>query len=305
MAEVFQEKGFKTTGLYANTYLSEELGFERGFDTWRKTHDKSIVKDLTKEVSKWKEGQRHFLYLHIMGPHTPLAPSPESLKKYGVDPELLRKGRMEIGRAKRGQEPGIETAYREAYHAVVEDTDQLVQQLLDAMGPHLDDTALVITSDHGELLGDHDRFGHGTALWQSLTHVPFVTRGVHTLPDPINNAAIPDILTHATGLEHNWPVKWSDNLPLVAQREGRVALSPDGRWKGIWTDSLKVYDLQREPNEKTTSAKQHDWLEKERKAWETSVPAGQTSMEQIQLHPETVEGLRQLGYLTEDTPPQP
>ena len=36
MAEVFQEKGFKTTGLYANTYLSEELGFERGFDEWIK-----------------------------------------------------------------------------------------------------------------------------------------------------------------------------------------------------------------------------------------------------------------------------
>jgi arylsulfatase A-like enzyme len=38
----------------------------------------------------------------------------------------------------------------------------------------LDHTWIVITADHGEHFGEHDLFGHGTSLYNELTHVPLL-----------------------------------------------------------------------------------------------------------------------------------
>jgi arylsulfatase A-like enzyme len=40
----------------------------------------------------------------------------------------------------------------------------------------LDDTLLIITSDHGESLGEHGRFGHGGYLQNTVLHVPLIVR---------------------------------------------------------------------------------------------------------------------------------
>ena len=48
-------------------------------------------------------------------------------------------------------------------------------RLLDAQGI-LDDTLLVITSDHGDSLGEHDHLGHRMALYEQLVHVPLIVR---------------------------------------------------------------------------------------------------------------------------------
>ena len=38
----------------------------------------------------------------------------------------------------------------------------------------LEETWVVITSDHGDQFGEHGRFGHGTSLYNQLTHVPLI-----------------------------------------------------------------------------------------------------------------------------------
>lgn len=39
-----------------------------------------------------------------------------------------------------------------------------------------EETIIIVTSDHGENLGDHDRFGHDLSLDQTLIQVPFIAR---------------------------------------------------------------------------------------------------------------------------------
>jgi arylsulfatase A-like enzyme len=39
-----------------------------------------------------------------------------------------------------------------------------------------DDTLIVITSDHGELLGEHEDIGHSFWLYQELLHVPLIVK---------------------------------------------------------------------------------------------------------------------------------
>ena len=38
----------------------------------------------------------------------------------------------------------------------------------------LENTWVVITGDHGEHFGEHNQFGHGSSLYNELTHVPLI-----------------------------------------------------------------------------------------------------------------------------------
>jgi arylsulfatase A-like enzyme len=76
---------------------------------------------------------------------------------------------------------------------------------LDARGV-LDDTLVVVTSDHGENFGENGLLAHAFSLDERLTHVPLVAagpgaehlRGLRSLAD------LPRALAAAVGIEHPW-----------------------------------------------------------------------------------------------------
>ena len=301
LAEVLAAEGFRTDGLYSNGYLAEELGFDRGFDRWRRVTDKVLAKEFHETVAKqWTEDGRHFAYLHFLGPHSPLKPSEETRAHYEVDAALVE-GRMglEIGAAKRN-EPGARLAYQKAYRAVIEDTDARIAQVVEALGEHRDDTLIVLTSDHGELLGEHDVVGHGYWVWEPLTNVPFLVSGARTeVPDFVSNVGTAQLICDELAVAHSFDVDLSDR-PVVSQREGKLALSVDGRHKAIWDGTPRgvegFFDLEVDPGELTVLADSHG-LTQVRDAWQTTTPAGPVLEEQVELSEETTEQLEKLGYL--------
>lgn len=79
----------------------------------------------------------------------------------------------------------------------------------------LDDTLLIVTSDHGELLGEHDRMGHGVFLYAPLLDVPLVIRYPQRFP---------------AGLRVATPVSLVDVLPTIAELLGLASdASADAR----------------------------------------------------------------------------
>jgi arylsulfatase A-like enzyme len=80
-----------------------------------------------------------------------------------------------------------------------------VLDTLDARGV-LDETLVVVTSDHGENFGESGLMAHAFSLDERLTHVPLVAagpgaehlRGLRSLAD------LPRALAAATGIEHPW-----------------------------------------------------------------------------------------------------
>ena len=64
------------------------------------------------------------------------------------------------------------------YDAALAYVDDRIGELLTLLqrDGRLDDTLVIVTSDHGEGLGDHGLIGHGMHLYQSLLHVPFLAR---------------------------------------------------------------------------------------------------------------------------------
>ena len=68
---------------------------------------------------------------------------------------------------------------RRLYLGEVSYLDGCLKELLDRLDDagRLDDTVVVIVADHGEQLGEHGLFGHGSSLYEQLVHVPLLVLG--------------------------------------------------------------------------------------------------------------------------------
>ncbi|MFT5683300.1 MAG: hypothetical protein ACI8RZ_004231 [Myxococcota bacterium] len=303
IAERLSGLGFETTGLYANPIVRPELGFDRGFDSYSPlSSDRDAAGLVAGLVAGWDDDERHFLYLHLLGPHQPLRPSAAAQERWDVGkPWVRKKAGFNIKRVWR-DEAGALSAYVKAYHAVVEDTDARIGDILAALGEHREDTVIVLTSDHGEMLGEHGRAGHGSWVYEPLTWVPFVAEGAGPVPTTVSNAAAADAITRGLGLDLAWSVRLDSALPLVSQREGKLALSPDGRLKGIWDPSFsdggfEVFDLSVDPGEERPVEGQGADLMTARGVWESGITAGMVTGEPIEVSEDMEEALKALGYI--------
>lgn len=63
--------------------------------------------------------------------------------------------------------------------------DRRLGSLLEELGRKgvLENTLIIVTSDHGEHLGDHRLFFHGCSLYRQLVHVPLVIAGRKRIPE--------------------------------------------------------------------------------------------------------------------------
>src|SRR5207244_1813506 len=68
---------------------------------------------------------------------------------------------------------------RAMYDASIRQLDAWLERVIERLDEHdaLDDTIVIITSDHGENLGEGRRFGHAFSLDNRLLHVPLVSAG--------------------------------------------------------------------------------------------------------------------------------
>jgi len=298
LAERLRDAGFDTTGLYANPYLSEALGFDRGFNRWIRTTDSQLSSKLASIVNQEVDPtRRQFFYLHLIGPHSPLRPSQASQRRAGVDSQWFDNSLgLQIGAAKRNQQAGIRQAYRAAYGAVVEDTDVRLGQALSALGTLRDDALIIVTSDHGELLGEHDTMGHGRHVLEPLTHVPLIAGDVSSLPPTMTIDAIPDLVTRLTGLASDWTTTAGPGMPLVSQREGQVALSIDGVEKGVWgPQDAQAFHLERDPGE-VSPTPMTAALQEAHTNWIQAISPAEPSALIHSLPPQAQSELRALGY---------
>jgi arylsulfatase A-like enzyme len=185
--------------------------------------------------------------------------------------------------------PGVPEALREAYFQGVRWFDGVLERAvthLEALGL-LEDTVLVVTSDHGEAFGEHGILGHGRQLYDELVRVPLVIVGpepfqggrripgtvglVDVLPTFFAYAGLTDLdgihgvsaLPRVRGEIGSRPVVSEERLDLsktAGRLLGRRVSVRSPRWKYILTYDARrgrigeeAYDLAADP------AEQHDF----------------------------------------------
>lgn len=128
---------------------------------------------LTDQALAWlaKRDGPFFLWLHYMDVHYPYQPLPGSRR---IVDRLAYLGGM-AGLAVGRREPAAR-ALGALYRKRVSLVDGLVGDIIrgiDALGL-ADSTAVIVTADHGEQLGEHGRWAHGPDLHEELIRVPLV-----------------------------------------------------------------------------------------------------------------------------------
>ncbi|MDA3962965.1 MAG: sulfatase-like hydrolase/transferase [Planctomycetota bacterium] len=162
-----------------------------------------------------------FTLCSLCGPHVPYDPPQRFLDAvpYREDDNFCLEGEDLSPEAKRSM-----WALRQAYQAMIACIDEQVGRLFDCLedGGLLDDTVVVFTSDHGEMLGDHYRMQKGFPYWQSVG-VPLAIRhpehlGAIRSATPVEHVDITATILDVAGLDPQqvlsryWP-SYHDMVP--------------------------------------------------------------------------------------------
>lgn len=163
--------------------------------------------------------QPRFTFLNLMGTHLPYTPPDEFIATFAPilndEPEAAEFMRDYNTRAFHWllpmQEPytALEAkTLSDMYDAEVAYQDHQLAQLLEALDkPDIrDNTLVIIASDHGEMLGEHNLMGHGIGLYQELIHVPLMIRFPgqregRRIEQPVSTTYLFHTLLEAAGVE--------------------------------------------------------------------------------------------------------
>lgn len=137
-------------------------------------------------------GAPFFAYLNLLEAHHPRVPSARA-RAAVADPETVARAlatdaslfRVMAAMEGHGAFTADELAAIGAtYDATLWDLDDATGALIDGLRARgiLDDTVVIVVSDHGENLGDNGMFDHRWDLHQTLVHVPLVVRYPRGVP---------------------------------------------------------------------------------------------------------------------------
>lgn len=194
LAEVFQTNGYATGAFVSRVGLVGRGGLDRGFDT----HDfaggealKAVRGKGRVEAEKWQRRadsvteaaltwlgvarkKPFFAWLHFFDPHAyydPPAPFRGAFRK-GLESKPASNLSAWWG------SPRDEAEMVAAYDAEILTVDHHLSRVVAALKQQgvWDSTLVVVTSDHGESLGEHGHLDHGEWLYDEQLHVPLIMR---------------------------------------------------------------------------------------------------------------------------------
>jgi arylsulfatase A-like enzyme len=133
-----------------------------------------------------------FVFLNYIDAHDPYLPPREAPFKFGRAPRSLadyRLLRSWIGDEANNRNEQEVTLAHDAYDSCIAYLDGQIGKLLDALEVRglLENTVVIVTADHGEHFGEHERdgkplFGHRGSLYQNEIHVPLIMYAPKLIP---------------------------------------------------------------------------------------------------------------------------
>jgi arylsulfatase A-like enzyme/Flp pilus assembly protein TadD len=186
--------GFATGAFVGAFPLDQRFGLGRGFDVYDDrisevgtTVDFALPERRADAVvsaaTSWlgQQSTKWLAWVHVFDPHAPYQPPPEYASRYPDSP----------------------------YAAEVAWTDAALGPLFDALSRQSRPTLVVITSDHGESLGEHGELTHGIFAYEATLRVPLLIAEV-----------VPGATRAPRAVTVTTPVRHVDILPTILDAVG-------------------------------------------------------------------------------------
>jgi choline-sulfatase len=167
LPEILKTHGYDTAAFIACFVMDARFGLDRGFDLYdfevsmagfrpqMVDFNERPANEVTDAAINWFDGRRQkgstspfFAWVHYFDPHLPYRSPLQNMPEFRDRP----------------------------YDAEIAFVDQQLKRLLEDLTSHgeIDRTLVIVTSDHGESLGEHQEATHGIFLYNSTMKVPLV-----------------------------------------------------------------------------------------------------------------------------------
>jgi arylsulfatase A-like enzyme/cytochrome c-type biogenesis protein CcmH/NrfG len=334
LAEQFQAHGFATAAFISSVVLDRRYGLARGFDTYddRMGFRRNIeaatggyaertADEVVNATLRWLEfaPSRFFLWVHFYDPHGSYDPPrgfrPRQQAPTGSPEEI---GTLEYAKQ----------TFPPLYAGEIYFADTELGRLLRVLNRKFADdrTLLVVTSDHGESLGEHSELTHTLTVYDATQKVPLLMKGpaiprgrvvdsqvrlVDVAPTILSLSGLPAI-GHTTGQDlRPWITgQREDGLDAYVETlETHLAYG----WSpvlGLRTDEYKylrtvrpeLYALDADPHERNDLAASQSARAKEfDAALETHIRDALPVTPNAVAPPEEIAMLESLGYVVRDS----
>ena len=261
LAEFFERNGFATAAFVSSVVLTRQSGLARGFGHYSDRFeigedDARFLNTIQKrgdvvvaEALEWLKDKKHFFaWVHLYDPHDPYEPPGRYAVQYAERP----------------------------YDGEVAWSDELVGRLVARLrdSGQLGDTIVVLTSDHGEGLGEHGEDVHGYFVYETTLRVPLVVRGPGVTPGTRIDTLVRSIdvfptLLELAGIDGSAPPTSGRSLgpalrgepmrpapsfgeslvPLIHYGWSDLRSVRDGAWKYVLAPRPELYNLEQDPAE--------------------------------------------------------
>ncbi len=339
LAEILAAAGVRTHAITNGAFTAPDFGLDRGFEEYdykagsnsRIRRADVSIRAAVRWLSSLGPDEPFFLYVHLFDPHLNYDPPAVTRGRFtaGYTGTLrapfdrlaeVRAGSLELSDADRRFVRGL---YAEEV-AAVDVSLGIFDQWLRQSG--LDqESALIVTADHGEEFWDHERFEHGHSFYEELLHVPLLLRlpgealageivteqvtQVDLAPTILEILGIPPSAGSFDGqslldadlapalLAKPTPAVEGGLLYVAAHGAGTALRLPG--WKAVFWDSGErtLFDLRRDPAESTNVAAAEPEQMREMEALWRSLSNRATAGQGVTLDEAAKERLRSLGYL--------
>ena len=294
IGEAMQAQGYRTGAFSANTlFFTRRQGFGRGFlyfeDNYQSIPDaflnsslygfifdfyglrktlnyegvptRKFAEDINRSTLNWidqDEDKPFFVFMNYFDVHDPYTPPEPYRSKYASvpNPGGLINGFME--RYHPELTPEQLQSEIDAYDGSISYVDDQIKNLFGELEQRgmLENTIVIITSDHGESLGEHGLLQHSASLYLPEIHVPLIVWGAANIPagevinTPVSLTALPaTILSLVNSSNEIFPgpslalimtdanagANWPDPISEVAQMDGAAEQNPSthGEMKSV------------------------------------------------------------------------
>jgi arylsulfatase A-like enzyme len=316
LAAVLRDAGYHTGGVAGGPWLKAVFGLGTGFEWWDDDGVGSvngrIAADLNARAVPWLERveEPFFLFLNYFDAHVPFTP-PAGFAEDFLPAPLVP-----------GAKPTLEQDLA-LYDGEIRYADLHLGETIAALKRRnlYDRTWIIVTSDHGELFGEHGRRGHGDEPYEGVTHVPLISKpprgdgGLGARSDRIQLTDVMPLVLQRLGLPSpegiqggipphlGHPVVTESYVLGVLYHGGDWLAIVQGDWKYLWNSQGRsaLYDLASDPAEATNliaaEAGRAAELDRTLHGYLASLPRSQ-AVEPVQTIDEaTRKALESLGYL--------
>ncbi|MBI2108558.1 MAG: sulfatase [Parcubacteria group bacterium] len=299
IAEAFKESGYITGGFTGDAGVNSIFGYDSGFNIYTDEQVFGSMSRSAEHALQWldnNKGKKFFMFFHGYDAHGQFSELEENyISRYAskgydgrfkITPEEqknLREEGLERGELSLTKEEV--SAWNAWYDGKIRDADDRLGLFLSELENRdiLNNTLIIVYSDHGTEIYEHKRFDHGYSLYNELIRVPLIikwpnknigkiistqVRSIDVLPTIFDIVGIPknELWQKQIRGESFLPVisgKDKNNRPVFSETNYRAytykrSLITPEEWKLIVTmenGEVELYNLKKDPKEITNLAK--------------------------------------------------